>query len=497
MCCNCSRRAKFIWAWTCSIVISVMAIALGLIWLLVVRKEIEKEFVLQPGTKVYDSWLAPPIDMYLELYAWNWTNAEDYQSEGYKPELVELGPYTFLEKHERVNLQWNDDSTVSFQQKRTWHFVPELSKGDFENDKVVTINPIVLTIGYSLIAAQKEELLEFMNGLINFNPDKISSPFYNVPVKDILFDGYEDAFLTALLELVEIVPGLENEIEIPPFDKFGWFYGRNGSETYDGNFTIGTGLDSLANLGIMRLWNGENRTDYFRDDCGLVRGTTGELWPAFQYRDWEAYDATVFSTDICSTMSLKYGGKYSLHGVDGYQWIGNYEAFDNGHIYESSTCQCTAAEEECPVLAPGALDVSRCNMGAPATVSYPHFYLGDVSYRKAFNGSMKPNKADHEFILALEPLTGIPLTVKAQLQVNLMVKQYGFDLFKDIPEMMLPVIWFRQRAELSEDMASDLKLLIIVYNNGVYLAIALGVLGFIALAVTTYYTCKLRTMQSA
>lgn len=250
----------------------------------------------------------------------------------------------------------------------------------------------------------------------------IDSPFYNVRVKEVLFEGYDDFFLKSLLELAEMNPELIGSIELPPFDKFGWFYGRNESETYDGNFTIGTGVDNLENMGMMRLWNGANRTDFYRDECGIVRGSTGELWPPF--RTGKTSNVTVFSPDICSTMSLEYVGSTNLHGVDGYKWIGNERPFDNGHNYPETECQCTAPEEKCPSLLRGVLDVSRCKMGAPATVSYPHFYLADQSYRDAVDG-MSPNSTEHQFTLALEPHTGIPLAVKAQLQVNLNVQQYG------------------------------------------------------------------------
>lgn len=121
----------------------MIAIAFGIAWPFIIRGEIEKQFAFAPGKEVYKNWLNPPIDSFLELYLWNWTNAEDYRTE--KPRLEQLGPYTFREKMERVGLVWNDDEdTLTFSQRRTWHFEPELSKGDLENDKVVTINPILL-----------------------------------------------------------------------------------------------------------------------------------------------------------------------------------------------------------------------------------------------------------------------------------------------------------------------------------------------------------------
>lgn len=392
----------------------MIAIAFGVAWPFIIQNEIEKQFVFAPGTQLYDNWMNPPIDALLELYLWNWTNAEYYRGENYTPHLEQLGPYTFREKKERVDLEWKDDEdTLTFYQRRTWHFEPEMSEGDLENDMVVTINPILLTVGFMM---KDSPFQSFINDLLNANPQFVDNPFYNVKVKDILFDGYDDVLLANLLAVVEENPVLGEMFELPPFDKFGWFYGRNESKTYDGNFTIGRGSNDFADLGIMKLWNAANQTEFYRDECGAVSGTTGELWPPFQER--VLTNVTVFSSDICSAMTLQYDGGFRVHGVDGFKWKGNDRVFNNGNNYTETACQCTAPKDQCPVLKSGAMDVSRCKMGAPATVSYPHFYLADKSYLDAVKG-LQPNKEEHEFMMALEPHTGIPLLVKAQLQVNL------------------------------------------------------------------------------
>ncbi|KXJ75698.1 hypothetical protein RP20_CCG011200 [Aedes albopictus] len=485
MCSKCSNKAKRWWSLGISVGICVIAIALGVSWPFIIEKEVEKQFVFTPGTQLYDNWLNPPIDTLLELYLWNWTNTEDYRSDNYKPHLEQLGPYTFREKKERVDLKWDDDEdTLTFYQRRIWHFEPELSKGDLENDMVVTINPILLTIGFMM---QDSPYQDFIDSILNLNPQFVDNPFYNVRVKDILFDGYDDVLLANLIKLLEDNEGLAGLFELPPFDKFGWFYGRNESETYDGNFTIARGTSNFQDLGILKLWNAVNQTEFYRDECGAVHGTTGELWPPFQ--DRMLSNVTVFSSDICSAMTLEYDGGSRVHGIAGLKWKGNERVFNNGNNYTETECQCTAPKEQCPVLKSGAMDVSRCKMGAPATVSYPHFYLADESYLAEVEG-LKPEEEEHKFIMVLEPHTGIPLQVKAQLQVNLDVKEYGLTLLKDIPEVMLPVLWFRQTAQLNEELASDLKLLLILPNIGIYVAVGIGILGIACLAMYSYYSLK-------
>lgn len=82
--------------------------------------------------------------MYFSVYLFNWTNADEVIESKWavKPKLEQCGPYVFSEHHVRVNLTWNNNNTVSFQQKRIWHFLPEFSNGTL-SDNITNINPIV------------------------------------------------------------------------------------------------------------------------------------------------------------------------------------------------------------------------------------------------------------------------------------------------------------------------------------------------------------------
>ncbi|KFB44704.1 AGAP008179-PA-like protein [Anopheles sinensis] len=486
-CSNCSPTAKRLCALGSAIGVCVFAVGLGFLWPALVWQIAKKEFVLVPGTELYDNWYDPPVDMYLELYLWNWTNADDYRQENYKPHLEQIGPYTFLERHERVNLEWSEDEELlTFQQKRIWHYVPEKSVGDYENDRVVTISPVLLTVGYAL--RNEPEFLPLIDGLIMLN-GLATSPFYNILVREMIFEGYDDFLLTSLLSLLEILPpGSLPPIELPPYTKFGWFYGRNDSETYDGTFTVGTGKDHVQNTGVMRLWNGANTTEYYRGRCGQVRGTTGEAWPPFGNLRGTPPNVSVFAPDVCSAVTLEYLDEVERFGIKGLRWYGNDRVFDNGVHYEETACQCTAEDEaSCPVLDNGAMDVSRCNFGAPATVSFPHFYLANESYLNAITG-MEPNEEEHRFVMELEPYTGVPLNAKAQLQINLQTRNYGITLLNGIPDVMLPVLWFRQTATITEDLADDIKLIILLPDIGVYVAYGIGAIGLIGLVLAFYFS---------
>lgn len=69
----------------------------------------------------------------------NWTNSDEIMNSDVKPFLKECGPYIFLESHKRTNITWNENGTVTYNQIRTWHFMPDMSNGTL-NDEITTLN---------------------------------------------------------------------------------------------------------------------------------------------------------------------------------------------------------------------------------------------------------------------------------------------------------------------------------------------------------------------
>lgn len=260
----------------------------------------------------------------------------------------------------------------------------------------------------------------------------------------------------------------------PPFDKFGWFVDRNDSETYDGNFTMFTGETDITKLGILQLWNDKSKTNLFRGACDNVVGTTGELLPPI--KDGQKPPLQVFATDICRTVTIKYDSDYEALGIKGYKWVGDDSVFDNGVKYPEMSCYCSAQEESCPDLLPGVFNASSCKFGSPAFASYPHFYLAHEHYRNAVEG-MNPSKEEHEFQIAANPRTGIPLKIKAQMQINILMKSYPWSSIKDVPETMMPMFWFRQSAELTPELASQAKIAVMLPDIGVWAAYGFAGIG--------------------
>lgn len=370
-----------------------------------------QSLVLKEGSKNYVNWIETPIPMYFEVYLYNWDNPNDLGSKTIKPHFTQKGPYVFKEVHKRVGLDWNDNSTVSYNQTRTWHFLPEKSNGSLD-DEITNINVIATTV--ALITRQSFALKLAIDALFI---EQNTQLFIKKTARELIFDGYNDPILEFLKNMKHLLP-INLPIPEIPFTKFGWFAERNNSADYDGRFTIFTGADDINKLGLMNLWNHQKKSPFYRKDCRELKGTTGELWPPVK----KGNDISVFATDLCRSLTLKYDCEISKFGLTGSKWSGDDRVFDNGAKYPSQLCFCTSDEELCPDMPYGVGNMSDCRFGAPAFASFPHFYLAHESFMNAIDGLAAPNKKNDEFYIALEPTTGIPMEVNAQLQINILLQ---------------------------------------------------------------------------
>lgn len=455
--CCCNSRWQKIIIFGFAVLFGIAAIVLGIIWPSTADNLLKDELVLKEGTQNYNNWIVTPIPIYMEIFLFNWTNTDQYREfPKIKPRFEEKGPYVFREHHERVNLTWNANNTVSFNQTRTWFFEPTMSNGTLD-DMITNLNVISTTVAYTM-RNMNTVFKMVVNLMLN---EKGGSLFVTKSVRELIFDGYDD-------ELLKFLKGFNITGFNIPFERFGWFVDRNGSASYDGRFNIFTGADDISKLGVMDLWNNENRSPYYRGNCGMINGTTGELWPKLS----EKQDITVFATDVCRSISLVPDASYENYGIEGFRWVGDERVFDNGINYPPASCWCTG--EHCPDLPYGVMNVSDCKFGAPAFISYPHFYLAAPTFTRNIDG-LNPNKNDHEFSIALEPSTGIPLQIKAQLQISLGLEPVThLTMFEDVPKLMVPMLWFRQLASLNDELASDVKFALLLPKLGLYIAYGIG-----------------------
>lgn len=81
-----------------STVLLLIALLLGILWRdYSVKNFLYPQLVLENGTMNYENWIETPdsIDLYLEIFMFNWTNSHEIHNRSVKPEFKELGPYVF------------------------------------------------------------------------------------------------------------------------------------------------------------------------------------------------------------------------------------------------------------------------------------------------------------------------------------------------------------------------------------------------------------------
>ncbi|XP_017152136.1 protein croquemort [Drosophila miranda] len=467
MCCKCcGETQRKAWVFGLGSLFMILGILIVVFWPGLADHLVEDGLKLKPGTDTYDSWLEAPIPIYLSFNMFNWTNPEEIRNPNVKPNFVEMGPYVFLEKHKKENFTFYENATVAYYERRTWFFDAEKSNGTLD-DMVTAAHAITATVADEM-RHQKKIVKKIINFMLNHEGGEL---YTTKPVGEWIFDGYQDN-LTDFLNLFNT-----SVIDIP-YKRFGWLADRNESLTYDGLFTIHTGTDNIANVGKLTHWNGKAETGFYKMPCGVVNGTTGDLFaPKMNVKD----EITIFATDACRFMNLRPEGTLENHGLTATRWVGTEETLDSGENYPNQACFCDPRLEECPKT--GVVECKACRDKAPIYSSFPHFYLADKHYLDAITG-MNPDKAKHEFVMAIEPTTGVPVQVHGRIQINMMIEpDDDYDIYRGVPKVLMPMFWFDQYAELSPELASKAKLAINLSSYGIIFGYCL--VGFASLFIIT------------
>ena len=212
-----------------------------------------------------------------------------------------------------------------------------------------------------------------------------------------------------------------------------------------------TGQDDIASLGEIVSWNQANTTQAFQGDCSKLRGSAEGLFPPWLTE--ASYSISIYSTDLCRPLHFTKTGKNSIHGVP----VNTFE-LDPTNFANSTIC----SDNQCynNNLPTGVQNVTQCKIKSPVFVSRPHFYQADPSYLHQFQTGLQPSADKHNSVLWLEPASSIPGKVNIRLQLNILLKPVeGISLFKDVQEVMFPVLWFESLAEIPEGSLDMLLML--------------------------------------
>lgn len=481
----CSRKVKLIISFVIGCLLLIIGIIMNIFMPLIIESIVKDKLVLSPDSYTYDMWKEIPIPIYMTFYLFNITNHEQVLRNGAKPALQEVGPYVFSQKMIKENITFHENGTVSYEQKKVYHFEENKSKAKL-SDTITHINIALVSAGYTVKTVHNGN--EFLHYAIETgcNAKGVDcSLFLKHTVSELLFDGYEDPFIESAAQFFNM-----------PFKKFGFFIGRNDTSS-DGVYSIFTGKSDINKLGLMDNWKHEkNLSDYwFGPQCErLDRSSAGDLRPPYVLKTSNE-PIFMFVGDICRSFELRFHQNVENNGISCKRYVADEKLFD--YTLDENKCYCFNASE-CPMN--GVANISKCSYGAPVFISYPHFLYADKSYTKDIDG-MNANESNHLFYMDIEPTFGVPINAKAKMQINVLVENdVNFNYTKNLTNsrIFIPQLWTSISAEIDDNMVNELKLVLntvpIVCDIVSYVMMCFGV---ILILLVIYFTfCSKQKVKS-
>lgn len=413
---------------------AIFFVILGIIiWIAFPRlywNAVYQKLILSPESETYPFWKDMPIPIYLRIYLYNITNPLTFLN-GNQPILEEVGPYTYREERHKINIKWNNNGTVSYQQIKRWYFEPSMSNGSL-NDYIITLNvPMIITI--SLVKQKKPSFLQLLLILLKVTHNDL---MISKSVEELLFVGYTD-------NLIQIA----YRMNFYSSRKFGWFFDKNNTD--DGTYTIFTGSSNINYLGLIEKWNRLKTMDKWSPPYNSIKVSAGDFW----FPSKKSFNSiTLFSSELVKTLSLYYSSKKEIHGIETSRYFGTAETLSNEKFEHKYSCRI----RDSPY---GTFSFkNNLKISVPILLSYPHFLHADPTCLENVIG-LKPDSKIHQSYMDLLTDLGLPLNVAIKFQMNLILEDISkISKFSNLQNIKyFPIIWFDEEFTINDEIANRLK----------------------------------------
>ncbi|XP_076853930.1 lysosome membrane protein 2a [Brachyhypopomus gauderio] len=451
-----------------------IALLVGQVFQTMIQERIKKEITLAKNSRVLDGWINPPPPVYMQYFFFNITNSEDFLAGRAKPHVTQMGPYTYREYRPRENVTYLENGTKIFATNpKSFVFLPEMSVGDPETDRVTTVNiPVVAVMN------EMHSYSFFIRPLISVWIKSLGVDlFMTRTVHEILW-GFKDPLMSKLHTL-------KPEVD----EYFGLMYKKNG--THEGEFVFHTGGQNYMDYGKIDTWNGIRNMEWWSSEqSNMINGTDGSVFHTFLSRKELLY---IFAADLCRSIHLAYVSDTEVKGIPAFRFAPPADVLAAPDENPSNAGFCVPAGD---CLGKGVLKVSVCREGAPIVVSFPHFYQAERKYIDAIDG-MNPNKEEHETYLDLNPTTGVPIRACKRAQLNIILKRVlGFPQTKFLNETIFPIMYVNETATIDDNSASQMKSLLLIVKVVSNFPVIIVGMGVILLLVLFILVCRNRQRKN-
>ncbi|XP_075217805.1 scavenger receptor class B member 1-like [Lycorma delicatula] len=384
------------------------------------EEQILKALILENNSMIYDYWKEPPIKPLISVYVFNYTNVEEAMKGKEKPKVEEVGPYTFRETIERVNIHFHPNGTVSFQEKRSHEFVKELST-DLRQVVITPNLPLITAVAFS-----KSSYVVTSLGLTFLMKSFDIRPFHKLTAYEFIW-GAKDSFTSVASKVAEIL-----DRQVPT--GFGVLSSRKGVSP--DVLTIHNGATGFDKFGVISRFNGQEKLNAWKSECDRLDGGDGTLYPP---RLLGSSDPVyVYAKEFCRRMPLMFDKHTeTIDGFPALRYKNPKNIFSRPQINPNNSCFCVS---EC---APDGLQSTEpCSYGAPFYISLPHFLRADPKLHSSVLG-LSPDEEKHTTYIDIHQKLGIPIGGVSRLQMNIrIVKPPHFSPLDELEDgTFLPIGW--------------------------------------------------------
>ncbi|XP_050325706.1 scavenger receptor class B member 1 [Bactrocera neohumeralis] len=418
----------------CKIVLVALLGAISLI-LFVISLKVNFQWALtqehirfRKGFPSQENWIASPHGT-LKSYLFNVTNGEAFlNGSDSKIKLQEIGPivYRIKGKNEILN---QTDSSLTYQKLRYDDIQFDAASScapDILNQTIILPNFILFGT-----AAKFHDWVFLVRHA--FNAITVKEP---VLIKETINYFLWNFTTPALKSLSSYVPNIVSNC--------GMLHNALKKKQEIFNVKIGSknGVNNFFKV------NSLNQKTFFPEQMNRLKNlklTTGsqycpiELSEAFDNSLFTPYldperELTIIAGEACRTHLLNYVDTVHHLGFKGFRYAINDNSVEKSCLDDAMGIK----------LHKGMFDVSKCLFNdVPSAFSHPHFYGSTYNWSEHFEG-LSPNQKDHEAIIVIEPISGIPIEVKYRFQSNIPLPDmagYSKELQR-FSKMVIPTFWY-------------------------------------------------------
>ncbi|XP_028041745.1 scavenger receptor class B member 1-like isoform X1 [Bombyx mandarina] len=387
----------------------------------------------------------------LEVYLFNVTNAERFlDGADKKMKMKEIGPFVYQEYRSNEDIDFDNEAPViRFTPKLRTVFMPDKSVGD---PKDITLN--VPNISLLTVSTLMEPYPFVVRQLYNILVNQVDTE--GIVARDVhsCLWGFRDPIVSIAKTLA---PGLiyYDSIGIleklyDPYVKYRIEMGREG-------------VDKFKVLNVQRtrkekMFDSNDPVNKYFEFNDTYEGA------AFPPLMTPQTPVNLYRLGICKSFQMKYQSQEDLKlGAKLFVYGYSNSTFENTKICDSKGW--------CPF---GLMDLSSCFYHLPMALSKSHFLDADPLLLEKVEG-LKPNRADHDSSLLVDPKAGLTIGTTLELQLNIMTTDLTFNhqsrLFSDT---IVPIA--RAKITLPEPPEETRYSLKLMYETGPQILLILEII---------------------